>query len=138
MPSVSHNMIDLFRSWSVGGYQSGLENSKKLKLGTTYYHETRRAKSICLIALEIVIVEAKLSAVVRYNSSVNITAYILIPLMSSVLILYMSDETYSLKITLKYRYLRNFSWQFYLFSLFLPEICLIRFANFVFFLSSKC
>ena len=43
--------------------------------------------------------------------------------MLGALILYMSGRTYSLKSTPKDRFLRSFSWQFYLFSEFLPEIC---------------
>ena len=43
-------------------------------------------------------------------------------LMSFVSILCMSGMTYSLISTLNYRFLKNFSWQFYLFSKFLLEI----------------
>ena len=43
--------------------------------------------------------------------------------MLSVLILYISGGTYSLKPTLNMRFLRNFPWQFYLRLEFLPEIC---------------
>ena len=54
----------------------------------------------------------------HYNSSVRI-----IDLMLCVLILYISGGPYSLKSTLNDRFLRNFSWQFYYRSEFLPEIC---------------
>ena len=43
--------------------------------------------------------------------------------MLCVLILYMSGGTYNLKSIPNNRFLTNFSWQFYLLSEFLPEIC---------------
>ena len=55
--------------------------------------------------------------------------YYLTPPMLCVLILYMRVETYTLKSTLNYTFLRNFSWQFYLLSEFLPEI---EFAEYFF------
>ena len=58
------------------------------------------------------------------------------------LILRMSDGTYSLKSTLNNWFLRSFSWQFYLLSEFLPEICWEEvaeeiFSNFSFVLMSN-
>ena len=53
--------------------------------------------------------------------------------MLCVLILYMSGGTYSLKSTPNDRFLRNFSWQFYLLSEFLPEICWEEVAEEIFF-----
>ena len=48
----------------------------------------------------------------HYNTSVEITTYLLTPLMLCELIVYMNDRTY-----------RRLSWQFYLLTQFLPEIC---------------
>ena len=50
------------------------------------------------------------------------------------LILYMSDRTYSLTSTPNDRFLRNFSWQFYLLSEFFPEICWEEVAEEIFFI----
>ena len=44
-------------------------------------------------------------------------------LMLCVLILYISGQTYSLKLIPNDRFIRNSLWQFYLLSEFLPEIC---------------
>ena len=54
-------------------------------------------------------------------------------LMLCVLILYISGGAYSLKSTLNADFLRNFSWQFYLLSEFLPEICWEEIAEEIFF-----
>ena len=54
--------------------------------------------------------------------------------MLCVLILYISGGTYSLKSTPNdWFFLRNFSWQFYLLSEFLPEICWEEIAEEIFF-----
>ena len=50
----------------------------------------------------------------HHNPLVRITTWLLTPLMLCALFLSMSGATYSLKSTLNNRFVRNFSWQFYL------------------------
>ena len=61
--------------------------------------------------------------IIHYNPSVRISRKLLTPLNLCALILYISSGNYSLKSTPNDRLLINFSWQFYLLSEFLPEIC---------------
>ena len=57
----------------------------------------------------------------------------LTPLMLCVLILYISSGTYRLNRLRTTDFLRNFSWQFYLLSDFLPEICWEEITGEIFF-----
>ena len=59
----------------------------------------------------------------HYNHAVKITTYLLTPFMLCALILYISGGSSSLKSTSNDRFLSSFSWQFYLFSHILPDIC---------------
>ena len=59
----------------------------------------------------------------HYNPSVRITSWLLTSPMLRALILYISSGTYSWKSTKNDRFLRSFSWQFYLLSVPLLEIC---------------
>ena len=64
-------------------------------------------------------IEEKLTYMIdHYTLLVRITIQFLTPLN-----VVCSGGTYSLKSTPNYRFLRNFSWKFYLLSEFLPEIC---------------
>ena len=59
-----------------------------------------------------------------YNHSVRLTTKFLTSLyILCTLVLYMNGRSYGLKSTSNDRFLRNLSWQFYLLSEFLPDIC---------------
>ena len=59
----------------------------------------------------------------HYNPSVRIPNQLIASFMLCALILCMSSGTYNLKSTPNNRFLRSFSWQFFLLPEFLPEIC---------------
>ena len=98
-------------------YNIGLEVQFAMSMRTTLTSNSYQAKYVWLMNLLILIY-----TYIIHNPLVRITTYFLTPLMLSVLILYMSGGTYSLKSTPNGRFLIKFSWQFYLFSEFLPEI----------------
>ena len=114
-------MFQLYSETSIADSRSWLIVSRKIALKRI--HKKKKTEVVINYACLPLLQFHCCLQYIHYNLLVRITTYLLTPLMLCVLILYLAGSTNSLKSFPIDKFLRNFSWLFYLFSEFLPLCC---------------